>query len=141
MNRSIPWPWLLLLLVLLLPGPAGRFLLDLLGGLTLTLLVLPLLVGGAGLIGWQIIRSRLRSCAACGAVSFGAAACPACGASLEQPVRPSPWRPEPVVLDPRNATITIEAVDVPTPEGGQDGATDATAPGSRATGGQSTGGR
>lgn len=142
MHRSIPWPWLLLLLVLLLPGPAGRFLLDLLGGLTITLLALPLLAGVAGLIGWQIVRARLRTCAACGAASFGASACPACGSSQESLVGRSPWGREPVAVDPRNATITIEAVDVPPREGVNDGVTDATAAtasGAESAGGQGTG--
>lgn len=123
MSRPIPWPWLLLLLLLLLPGPAGRFLLDLLGGLTLTLLALPLLAGIAGVIGWQLLRQRLRTCANCGSVSFATTACPACGASFEQDGNRSRWAPEPVEIDPRTATITIEAVDVPAGESGADAGT------------------
>ena len=45
MNRSLPWGWIALAaFLLLLPGPAGRLLLDLIGGLTLTLLLLLLRV-------------------------------------------------------------------------------------------------
>jgi hypothetical protein len=113
MNRPIPWPWLLLGLLLLLPSPAGRLLLNLLGGLTLTLLLLPLLAGVAGWLGWRILRQRLHTCPSCGAVSFGSSACPACGAPLASDEGASPWRSDPVEIDPRNATITIEAVDVP----------------------------
>lgn len=120
MTRSIPWPWLLLLLLLLLPGPAGRFLLELFGGLTLGLLALPLLAGVAGVIGWQIFRQRLRTCANCGVVSFGSSACPACGTSFERDANPSSWPGEPVAIDPRTATITVEAVDVPSRESGAD---------------------
>ena len=44
MRRDLPWFWIGLAgLLLLLPGPVGRVLLDLIGGLTLTILLLPLL--------------------------------------------------------------------------------------------------
>ena len=83
MNRSLPWGWILLAgLLLLIPGPAGRLLLDILGGLTLTLLLLPLLLGAAALIGWRLLSRRLVTCSACGAPSIGMSQCPSCGASL-----------------------------------------------------------
>lgn len=79
-QRSIPWLWIGLgALLLLAPGPAGRLLIDLLGGLTLTLLLFPLLLGGAGWVGWQILKRRLRTCQACGFSSLGGEICPACG--------------------------------------------------------------
>lgn len=111
MGRSIPWFWLLLAaLLLLLPGPAGRLLLDLLGGLTLTLLLLPVLAGVAGWIGWQVLRSRLRTCGACGVASFSTEVCPACGASLlDNPA--SGWS-DPVEPDASQITITVDAVEV-----------------------------
>ena len=60
MQRSNTWIWLLLLALLLLaPGPAGRFLLDLVGGLTLLFLLLPLLLGAAGFVAWKVLQSRL----------------------------------------------------------------------------------
>ena len=70
MQRSNTWIWLLLLALLLLaPGPAGRFLLDLVGGLTLLFLLLPLLLGAAGFVAWQVLQRRLRPCPACGFTS------------------------------------------------------------------------
>ncbi|WP_043369034.1 hypothetical protein [Cyanobium sp. PCC 7001] len=83
MPRQIPWVWLALLgLLLLAPSPAGRVLLDVVGGITLTLLLLPLLLGGLGLVAWQILRRRLRVCPACGFMSAGSETCPACGTDL-----------------------------------------------------------
>lgn len=80
MNRSVPWFWIVLAgLLLLAPSPAGRFLLDVLGGITLLLLLLPLVLAGAGVIAWQILSRRLRTCQACGFTSLGSEVCPACG--------------------------------------------------------------
>lgn len=110
MNRNLPWGWIALgALVLLLPGPAGRVLLDLLGGLTLTLLLLPLLAGGAALVGWQLLKRRLKVCSACGFSSVGSQSCPACGSRFDD-LDPTPERFDEV--DARSATITVNAVDV-----------------------------
>ena len=82
MNRSLVTVWLLIALVLLvLPGPAGRLLLDLLGGLTLLLLLTPLLLAGLGLLAWRLLANRVRVCPQCGLSSLRAnpAVCPACG--------------------------------------------------------------
>lgn len=80
MQRPLPWFWILLALLLLLaPTPAARLLLDVLGGLTLTLLLLPLLLGAAGLLAWQLLQRRLRTCQVCGFTAIGLETCPACG--------------------------------------------------------------
>lgn len=124
MGRT-PWLWLLLALLLLLPGTAGRVLVDLIGGLTLTLLVVAVVLGGAGLVAWQRLRSRLRACPSCGTLSFGQPVCPACstlldadpsgaGSGAQPTASPGRWawgREEPEI-DPRTVTINVEAVDV-----------------------------
>ncbi len=122
MERRIPWLWIgIAAALLLLPTAAGRLLLDVIGGLTLTLLLLPLLIGGAALIGWQILRRRLRTCPSCGLASLGMEVCPACGASMAQegsgadgssPTRPFWPSGEPAEIDARDVTITVDAVDV-----------------------------
>lgn len=114
MIRPVPWFWIALAAVLLLlPMPVGRFLLDLLGGLTLTLLLLPLLAGAAAWIGWQVLRSRLRPCPVCGFTSIGLATCPACGAPMQADGADvgagMPSSPE---LDASQMTINVEAVEV-----------------------------
>ena len=84
MNRPPVVLWLVVLL-LLLPTAAGRFLLDLVGGLLLTILILPFLLGGVGWIGWKLLQSRLVRCEACGAASLSAGErCSACGAPFAQ---------------------------------------------------------
>jgi len=112
MNRSLPWGWILLAgLLLLIPGPAGRLLLDILGGLTLTLLLLPLLLGAAGLIGWRLLSRRLVTCSACGAPSIGMSQCPSCGASMSA----SGASNVDGDVDASSATITVDAVAVDRP--------------------------
>jgi ribosomal protein L32 len=120
MQRPFPWFWIgLAALLLLLPGPSGRFLLDVLGGLTLTLLLLPLLAAGAGLLGWQLLRRNLRTCLACGTTSFGGSVCPACGTPREGPTseRSGVFWSEQIAADDAsddvsNVTINVEVVDV-----------------------------
>jgi len=115
MSRSVPWGWIALAaLLLLLPGPLGRLLLDLIGGFTLLLLLLPLIVAAASFLGWQWLRSRLRECPACGFTSLGASVCPACGTAFVE-ASPSPDGPSAADIDVRTATITVEAVAVPEP--------------------------
>ncbi|MEB3308528.1 MAG: hypothetical protein VKK98_10320 [Cyanobacteriota bacterium] len=108
-QRPIPWFWISLggLLLLLAPGPAGRLLLDLLGGITLTLLLLPLLLGAAGWIGWQLLRRQLRTCDACGFSRVGGEFCPACGSASTAVESPGPE-----AEDVRQMTIDVEATDL-----------------------------
>ena len=83
MNRQLPWFWILLAgLLLAAPTPLGRLLLDLLGGLTLAVLLLPLLLAGAGALAFQILKRRVRTCRVCGLSSMASTTCPACGAPL-----------------------------------------------------------
>ena len=83
MNRPPALLWFAVLLLLLLPTAAGRVLLDLVGGLALVLLAVPLLLSGLGWIGWKLLQSRMVSCPACGTSSLkGVALCPACGMSI-----------------------------------------------------------
>ena len=109
MERKIPWVWIVLGgLLLLAPGTFGRLFLDFAEGLTLTVLLLPLILGIVGFVGWQLLQRRLKPCPACGFVSSGLEACPACGASLANDSGPS----APVeYIDARTATIDVEVVD------------------------------
>lgn len=83
MQRSVPWFWILAIgLLLLAPGLTMRLFVDVLEGVTLLVLVGPLLLAGAGLLAWQWARRRLTVCPACGTASLQVSQCPACGASL-----------------------------------------------------------
>ncbi len=132
MERRIPWLWIgVAAALLLVPTSAGRLLLDVIGGLTLTLLLLPLLAGGVALIGWQIVRRRLRTCPSCGFASLGTDVCPACGSLFTSGdgsgVAPDPSGPffwgsgSEREIDPRDVTINVDAVDVEAPVSGEPG--------------------
>ena len=109
MERKIPWVWIVLGgLLLLAPGTFGRLFLDLAEGLTLTVVVLPLILGIGGFVGWQLLQRRLKPCPACGFVSSGLEACPACGASLANGSGPSSPAE---FIDASTATIDVEVVD------------------------------
>jgi hypothetical protein len=124
MERRIPWLWIgVAAALLLVPTSAGRILLDVIGGLTLTLLFLPLLLAGVGVIGWQVLRRRLRTCPTCGFTSLGSAACPACGSAFDSVDAPGSapgatpgaffWGSPPAgEIDARDVTINVDAVDV-----------------------------
>ena len=63
MNRPPAILWLILLL-LLLPTAAGRILLDVVGGVALVLVAVPLLLTGLGWIGWKLLLMQATSASA-----------------------------------------------------------------------------
>jgi hypothetical protein len=120
MQRPIPWLWIVLGgLLLLAPGAIGHLLLDLAEGLTFLLLVLPLVVGGAGLIAWQVLKRRLHTCASCGVTSFASEVCPACGTLYQTDLDGSSSSFDSPAIDARNVTINVDAVEVPPVDGQQ----------------------
>ena len=82
MNRPPTLLWFAVLLLLLLPTAAGRVLLDLVGGLALVLLAVPLLLTGLGWIGWKLLQSRMVSCPPVARPALKVWPCPACGTSM-----------------------------------------------------------
>lgn len=110
MQRPLPWIWIVLAgLLLLAPSPAGRVLLDLVGGITLTLLLLPVLLGVGGLVAWKLLQSRLKPCPVCGFVSTAQAQCPACGSVFSDGQSSGSAGAE---IDPSTATIDVASVEV-----------------------------
>ena len=111
LNRPPTLLWFAVLLLLLLPTAAGRLLLDLVGGLALVLLAVPLLLTGLGWIGWKVLQSRMVSCPACGTASIkGVDRCPACGTSM--PVDSSGAAPPEPAVPASDVTIDVTAQEV-----------------------------
>jgi hypothetical protein len=118
-RSSFPWFWVVLAaILLLLPGTAGRLLLDVLGGVTLLLLLLPLLAAGAGALAWQAFRRRLTTCPSCGTTSFGTENCPACGFPLTGEKKSTWTEGNRDAIEPSQVTIDVEAEDVSADGGG-----------------------
>ncbi len=108
MLRPTPLVWIFVVVLLLLPSPAGRALLDVVGGVVVVLLALPLILGGLGWLGWTLLQRRMVACPSCGAMSFSPGEpCRFCGAELSGP--------EPVESEsaPASAmTVDVRAEDV-----------------------------
>ena len=72
---------LILLVLVLLPGPAGRLILNLLGGLTVLALLLPLVLIAVGYVAMRQLTNRVSTCPNCGLMGLRSELthCPACG--------------------------------------------------------------
>ena len=83
MNKPSALIWMVLVLFLVLPSPAGKFLIDLAGGIFLLVTVIPLILGGVGWIAWKRIQSKLQTCKACGSSFLNSQViCPICGKNM-----------------------------------------------------------
>lgn len=110
MQRPVPWFWLIALALLLVaPGLTARLFVDVIEGVTLVLVLGPLVLAGAGLLVWQWAKRRMTICPACGTPSLGALQCPACGASLVEDAPSSATTAEPAA---RDAVIDVQVRDV-----------------------------
>ena len=114
MGRLPPLVWLVALL-LLLPTPVGRALIDVLGGVALVLLALPLILGGLGWIGWKVLQSRMQVCPNCGSASLQATpVCAVCGSAFSNSDSSKAASPQ-VEIDSTPAssvTIDVTAEDI-----------------------------
>ena len=112
MNRPPALLWIAVILLLLVPTAAGRVLLDLAGGLLLTLLALPLILSGLGWIGWKLLQARMISCSACGATGLkGSAVCGVCGTPYAEAAK-SPVTPSVPSTPASDCTIDVVAQEV-----------------------------
>jgi len=83
MNKPSSLIWMVFILLLIVPTPAGKFIIDLAGGIFLIITIIPLILGGVGWFAWKRIQSKVQTCEACGS-SFltGQMICPICGANI-----------------------------------------------------------
>ncbi len=85
MNKPSSLIWMVFILLLILPTPAGKFIIDLAGGLFLIITLIPLLLAGIGWIAWKRIQSNLETCEACGSSFLSSQViCPICGTSIKR---------------------------------------------------------
>ena len=83
MNKPSSLIWMALFFIVILPTPAGKFIFDLAGGIFLFLALLPIILGGVGWLTWRIIKSKVKTCEACGSSFFNnQVICPICGENI-----------------------------------------------------------
>ena len=84
MNKPSSLIWMVFILLLILPTPAGKFIIDLAGGIFLFITLIPLILGGIVWLSWKRIQSKLKTCDSCGS-SFlnNQVICPICGSNIK----------------------------------------------------------
>ena len=75
----------MLILLIILPTPAGQFLLDLAGGLFILITIIPIILGGIGWFTWRRIQERMQTCDNCGTTFINSQInCPICGTKIKR---------------------------------------------------------
>ncbi len=83
MNKPSSWVWMVFVLLIIVPTPAGKFIIDLAGGILLTITLIPLIIGGIGWFTWKRIQSKMQTCEACGSTFLNNQfICPICGTTI-----------------------------------------------------------
>ncbi len=83
MNKPSSLIWMVLILLLIVPTPAGKFIIDLAGGLFIIITLIPLLLGGVAWIAWKRIQSKVQTCESCGSSFINSQiVCPICGSNI-----------------------------------------------------------
>ena len=80
MNKPSPLIWMVFISLLILPTPAGKFIIDLAGGIFILITLIPLILVSVGWIAWKRIQSKIQTCEACGSSFMNTQLiCPICG--------------------------------------------------------------
>ena len=86
MNKPSSLIWMVFILLVILPTPAGKFILNFAGGIFLLITIIPLILGGFGWFAWKRIQSNLQTCEACGSSFLNSQIiCPICGTNIKTP--------------------------------------------------------
>ena len=83
MNKPSSLIWMVFILLIILPTPAGKFIIDLAGGIFIIITIIPLILGGIGWLTWKGIQSKVQTCEACGSTFLNSQTiCPTCGTPI-----------------------------------------------------------
>ncbi len=83
MNKPSSLIWMVFILLIILPTPAGKFIIDLAGGIFLIIAIIPLILGGIGWLTLKRIQSKVQTCEACGSTFLNSQIiCPICGTTI-----------------------------------------------------------
>ena len=107
MNKPSSLIWMVFILLIIVPTPAGKFIIDLVGGIFFIITLIPIIIGGMGWFTWKRIQSKIQTCEACGSSFFNSQLiCPICGASMNEAINTLENIPA------SSATIDIKSEDV-----------------------------
>ena len=85
MNKPSSLIWMVFILLIILPTPAGKFIIDLAGGIFLIITLIPLILGGIGCLTWKRIQSQVQTCKVCGSTFLNSQIiCPMCGKTINK---------------------------------------------------------
>ena len=84
MNKPSSLIWMVFIFLLIFPTPAGKFIIDLAGGIFLIITLIPLILGGLGWVTWKRIQSQVKTCETCGSSFLNSQSiCPICGTNIK----------------------------------------------------------
>ena len=84
MNKPSSLIWMVFILLLVFPTPAGKFIIDFVGGIFLIIILIPLILGGVGWFAWQRIQAKVQKCESCGSSFLSSQIiCPICGTNIK----------------------------------------------------------
>ncbi len=84
MNKPSSLIWMVFILLAIFPTPAGKLIIDLVGGIFLIFTIIPLILGGIGWFTWKRIQSKVKTCEACGSNFLNShMICPICGTPIK----------------------------------------------------------
>ena len=84
MNKPSSLIWMVFILLIIVPTPAGKFLVDLAGSIFLLFIFVILTIGGTLWFSWKRIQSKMQTCEACGSTFINSKLnCPVCGTSIK----------------------------------------------------------
>ena len=82
MNKTSIFIWLSIIFIFLLPASAGRFFIDIAGGIMIIIFLATALISGIGWLSWRKIKANIKSCGNCGANYYSESTlCPICGSN------------------------------------------------------------
>ena len=85
MNKPSSLIWMVCIVLLIFPTPAGKFIIDLAGGIFIIITLIPVILGGIGWFAWKNIKSKVQSCEACGSTFLNSQMiCPVCGKTIKE---------------------------------------------------------
>ena len=84
MNKPSSLIWMVFILLVIFPTPAGKFIIDLAGGIIFIITIIPLILAGIGWFTWKQIQSKVQTCDSCGSNFLSSQIiCPVCGTTIK----------------------------------------------------------